>query len=117
VLSFFFYHTARVFVPLVLIVSLIYLLPTLRAIKTSYRYIFLISLFSILVLSFLLVVVFPGGKDRFNQVSIFGFPEAKLVLDEQLREDGMNGTPILLTRLFHNKMINYGLTFIGEYFS
>jgi hypothetical protein len=35
---------------------------------------------------------------------------------EQIREDGVMGTSVLATRLFHNKVINYSLTFASNYF-
>jgi len=56
------------------------------------------------------------GTGRFRQVSIFHFPEIRLVLEEQIREDGVARIPIVLTRAFHNKLVNYGLGYLKEYF-
>jgi len=75
----------------------------------------------------LLVVMFIGfgiftslldKSSRFNQVSIVATPETKLVLEEQIREDQF--TPPVITRAFHNKVINYARTItqnFGEYFT
>lgn len=51
-----------------------------------------------------------GGQARTSQVSIFSFPEARLVLDESIREDGSQN--VLFTRLFHNKLETYADTAI-----
>lgn len=117
ILSFFFYHTARVFVPVMFLIIFICAFKSLLKSKGKYKYIFLFSFLIIGFISFFLVVVLSGGKDRFDQVSIFSFPETQLVLNEQQREDGVSGTPIFLTRLYHNKVINYSLTFLKHYFS
>lgn len=70
-------------------------------------------------------VLFPNGfyaiagreklTGRFDQVSIFSSPGTKLILGEQLREDGANNGPILLSRIFHNKVTNYSLDIINNY--
>jgi len=70
-------------------------------------------------------IIFPNlfyvitGKDkltgRFNQVSIFSSQETKLVLGEQLREDGVRLQAIPITRLFHNKITNYSLDLALNY--
>jgi 4-amino-4-deoxy-L-arabinose transferase-like glycosyltransferase len=76
----------------------------------------------VLLVAFILfpnLFYFVAGKDkltgRFNQVSIFSSPETKLVLQEQLREDGVMNQPILITRSFHNKITNYSLDLINNY--
>ncbi len=104
--SLFFYHSSRIFVPLLVIV-----LSFLQR-KRSY--------FPVLIIIFLSLFLVFGtgvGTSRFQQISIFHFPEIRLVLEEQLREDGATKLPILLVRLFHNKVINYGLGYLKEYFS
>jgi len=49
-------------------------------------------------------------------LSIFQHPQTQLVLNEQIREDGSAGS-VLVTRVFHNKVINYSSTFLQNYFS
>lgn len=52
---------------------------------------------------------------RFNQVSIFSSPQTKLVLEEQIREDGTHFSPVLYTRLMHNKITNFSLDMATNY--
>ena len=67
-------------------------------------------------LAFFLVFVASGGTGRYSQVSIFNASETRLVMEEQIREDGIvDNSDIFTTRLFHNKVINYSLTFISNY--
>lgn len=114
--SFFFYHTPRIFVPLLFLSLLLFLFSTLRK-YTSNRYkIFLIGSFLFLsVMVFILVFFVKGGTGRYSQVNIFNFPETKLVIAEQIQENGIAGTNNLVTRLFHNKAVNYSFTFVSNY--
>lgn len=52
---------------------------------------------------------------RLRMLSIFQNPATQLVLDEQIREDG--GHNVNMTRFFHNKALNYSITFFENYFS
>ena len=76
-----------------------------------------VSFIFLCLLSFTLIFIVKGGTGRFSQVNIFGFPETKLVEAEQIREDGSIKAPLLETRVFHNKLINYSLTFTANYFA
>lgn len=115
-LSFFFYHTPRVFVPLLFFVLLISSLWQFRKTKNRSFQVGLIGSFLFVsLLSFLLVFKVSGGTGRYSQVSIFTFPETKLVMEEQIREDGWLKVPLLETRLLHNKAVNYTFTFAKNY--
>ncbi|MCX6791866.1 MAG: glycosyltransferase family 39 protein [Candidatus Gottesmanbacteria bacterium] len=116
ILSFFFYHTPRVFVPLLLL-SVVALIWGKRKIYTViFQRTGIILFIAIACMSLLLVFVIKGGTGRFGQVSIFGSPETKLVMEEQLREDGVRNAPPTISRIFHNKFVNYSLTFVTNYF-
>ena len=67
------------------------------------------------IIAIFLIFFVSGGRERFNQVSIFSFPETKLVMEEQIREDGVAGIITAVTRFFHNKPINYSLAYISNY--
>lgn len=115
-LSFFFYHTPRVFVPLLfLMVTLLFFSTWYRSKNARFKNVFAGAFVFLSAIAMLLVFVVSGGTERFSQVNIFGFPETKLVMEEQIREDGVAGNGILLTRSFHNKAINYSLTYIANY--
>lgn len=63
-------------------------------------------------------MTFLDSAHRFNQISILSTPETKLVIDEQIREDKFSQP--LITRLFHNKFVNYARTIaenFGAYFT
>ncbi len=114
--SFFFYHTSRVFVPLIFFASIVYLYPDwIKSIK-KYKISLLLSFFILSFISFSLVFLIKGGAGRFSQVNVFSYPETRLVLEEQIREDGISRAPVSLTRAFHNKAINYSLAFVSNYF-
>lgn len=113
-LSFFFYHTPRVFVPIMYFVILAVYFWDWKSVKMkSY---FIGSFLFLSLLSFFLVFLVGGGTNRFNQTSIFSYQETKLVMDEQIREDGVLATPAKISRLFHNKPTSYSLTFFSNYF-
>ncbi|MEX2012937.1 MAG: glycosyltransferase family 39 protein [Candidatus Levyibacteriota bacterium] len=54
-----------------------------------------------------------ASVSRFSQISIFTDSETKLVLEEQIRED--EGTHVMVTRFFHNKLVNYSRTTLGNF--
>lgn len=111
--SFFFYHTPRVFVPL-LLVSFAIVSSGLYTNKKYFKK-FLLSVFLVGLISFLLVFVVKGGAGRFSQVNIFGHPETKLVMEEEIREDGVSGFSPYVTRISHNKVTSYSRTFVSNY--
>lgn len=115
-LSFFFYHSPRVFVPLLFLFSLVYLYPLWKSFKLSLKASLMLSLILLSFVSFALVFLITGGVGRFTQVNIFKAPEVRLVMEEQIREDGSMNISIPATRLFHNKVINYSNALISNYF-
>lgn len=115
ILSFFFYHAPRVFVPLLFFVSLLYLYPLWKKFAFKYKLTLVIGFLITSLVAFSLVFLINGGTGRFSQVNIFGFPEVRLVLEEQIRESGIMGQKAFDTRIFHNKIINYSLAFASNY--
>ncbi|MEK7605347.1 MAG: glycosyltransferase family 39 protein [Patescibacteria group bacterium] len=115
-ISFFFYHTPRVFVPMLFLVFLGYFFWQFRTRLSRTHHTLMISVFCLLsVIAVYLVFLVSGGTGRFSQVNIFTFPETKLVMQEQIREDGSMHAPLITTRVFHNKLVNYPLTFVSNY--
>jgi 4-amino-4-deoxy-L-arabinose transferase-like glycosyltransferase len=115
-LSFFFYHTPRVFVPMLLVCMIILTWGKLKNYSSYYKYVGLLLTCGVILVSILLVFVVKGGTGRFSQVNIFGSPETRLVMEQQFREDGIQHAPVIISRLFHNKVMNYSLTFVSNYF-
>lgn len=115
--SFFFYHTPRIFVPLFFLSLILFLFPMLKRFKNrNYKIAIGSSWLFLIIVVFLLVFAVSGGTGRYTQVNIFSFPETRLIMEEQIREDGILGTNVFTTRFFHNKVIDYSLTFISNYF-
>jgi len=114
-LSFFFYHTPRVFVPLLFLATIAYLYPVWKRFKMKERVSLVASFLILSFVSFALVFIVPGGTGRYSQVNIFGYPAVKLVLAEQIVEGGLMHAPADVTRIFHNKVINYSLAAISNY--
>ncbi len=112
-LSFFMYFTPRVFIPLLL--GFIIFLYKIWKKNVEYRNFFLGSFLLLAIAVLLLIFGATGGTNRFNQVSIFGAIGTKLIMEEQIREDGVAGTNVKITQVFHNKVVNYSLTFISNY--
>lgn len=116
-ISFFFYQTPRVFVPLLFLALIIFFFLIRKIqVKNHYKKVFIYSFLLMLLLDIILVFVVSGGTGRFSQVNIFSYPETRLVMEEQIREDGVSGTETLVTRFFHNKGINFFLAYVSNYF-
>lgn len=115
-ISFFMYFTPRVFVPLLLLAILIYLFNLWHKGENIRYKSFLFGSFVYLgTLAFILVFVTRGGGDRFKQVSVFGSLGTRLVMEEQIREDGVANTHVKITQLFHNKVVNHLLAYVTNY--
>lgn len=115
-MSFFMYFTPRVFVPSLFLIIIFFIFNVWNKQKnTKYRNLLFGSFLFLGALAFFLVFLVKGGGDRFKQVSVFGSQETKLVMEEQIREDGVSGTSVKITQMFHNKVTNYLLTYISNY--
>ncbi len=69
---------------------------------------------AIIIVPLILVLSSHNLSQRIRMLSIFQNPGTQMVLNEQIREDGSSANT-LLTRVFHNKAINYSSTFLQNY--
>lgn len=114
-LTLFIYQAPRAFLPF--FVPLLILL--FLNIKNGKIYVSKIMLLFFATILLPLFVIF-SSKDlslRIRTVSIFSTQETQLTIDEQIRTDGVFKMPIMLTRMFHNKLIMYSQQFLENYFS
>ena len=111
-LSFFFYHSARFFVPAFLISTNFFIFLT-KDLQSKFVKKSLVVSNLILILFLVLLLYVSKGAVRPANISIFSTPETNLKLSEQIREDG--GQSTFITRFFHNKVINYAYTFSSNY--
>ena len=115
-LSFFFYHSPRIFVPLLFLFSILYLYSVWKSFKVNKKAYLILSFILLSLVSFALVFLIAGGTGRFTQVNLFKDPHVRLVMEEQIREDGSMKVSVPVTRFFHNKVVNYSLGLISNYF-
>lgn len=109
------YQAPRAFLP--------FFIPLLFVTFLQYRkiskqnIILVIFLFALTILLPVFLVLFsPDLSLRIKTVSIFTNAHTQLVIDEQLREDGVSGITPFLARIFHNKINGYVQAFIENYF-
>lgn len=113
-LTLFIYQAPRAFLPF-FIPLLILNFQKFKNIKSLFKP---IILFIILIIVPILVILLSKNLSlRINTVSIFATDQTKLELTEQIRNDGVLDFPVFLTRIFHNKIINYSNQFLENYFS
>ncbi|MBI3577376.1 glycosyltransferase family 39 protein [Candidatus Gottesmanbacteria bacterium] len=106
VVSFLFYHAARVFVPIMLIPLILYKRVTKASLVT----------FVGIVLALLLILKGSQGLGRPTTVSLLNIPGGWYgILAQQVAEDGTQ-QPIV-TRFFHNKLYTLGRAFLTSYFT
>lgn len=108
VVSFFSYHSTRITIPFLLLFFII--LSFKNKLKNT------VILFIIILLAYCLFPLLPNistSMGRFSQVSIFNEQGTKLLMEEQIREDG-NDSPVFVTRLFHNKLMNFSLKLLNN---
>ncbi len=111
-ISFLFYHSARLFVPLFLISVFI---GFAHIKKYSLRKLKTIGIFSICVFIILAGVFFLSkGANRPTSISILNIPGGNTEVTQQIGEDGHQNA--LITRILHNKALFYGRIFLYSYF-
>jgi len=110
VLSIFSYQAYRIFLPTVFILLSVSLFA--KILKENRLKIVVFTLFAILAVG--LLFIDPKSRARSQDFSIL-VNVPKLV--EQYTEDSLGGTPLLVTRAFHNKFVNTLLGIVARYFS
>lgn len=115
-LSFFFYHTPRIFVPLLFLAFILMLLLLIKKSLKDYKIALFFSFMFVSVFALFLVFGVSGGTGRYNQVSIFTSFETDFFQKQQIQEDAIAGSNNIQSRFFHNKATNTLLVFVSNYF-
>jgi len=68
----------------------------------------------LLIVTIINLLVIIGASQRFKQLSIFNAPIVMLTMEENIRED--QGGNVIVTRAFHNKIVNHFLVVSKNYF-
>lgn len=108
------YQAPRAFVP-IFIPFLIFLFRPAKEPKSVMLP--LVLLVGAVILPVYLILKSPDLSLRLSTVSILATAENQLVVDEQIREDGVLKISIPQARMFHNKVRAYGEQFLKNYFS
>ncbi|MFZ5366030.1 MAG: glycosyltransferase family 39 protein [Patescibacteria group bacterium] len=117
------YNTAKLFLPVFILVLVFIFFRELR--KLSPKWIIITVLTLVLVLGPMVYDIFFGqGGSRFGYLSIFNDPttapeigfERLEDLKVKLEEVPVGITPTLSSRIFHNKFLSWGTTFLTNYF-
>ena len=112
--SYFFYHSARLLVP-ILVVGIVYFYRGNVFYRNSIEVIKkpLLIITCILFISTFFFATIGESKERFSQVSIFNDLNIKTMRDQLPFEDGANN--VFTARLFHNKYALYSIELIQQY--
>lgn len=116
IISFFFYHTPRVFVPGLFAVFILMFLPIIKKSAEKYRVAVFFTFILVSAISLFLVFGIKGGTERYSQVNIFSSFETDFFQKQQIQEDAIAGSNHIISRIFHNKITNVSLIFINNYF-
>ncbi len=110
--SFLFYHSARIFVPLLLIFLIPIVFFSFKTIKRVKIYV--IGLSIALLLGLLFILAAGRGTARPINISVLNIPGGDKLIYQQIGEDGKQDP--FITRFFHNKPDFYSRLFLSSYF-
>lgn len=111
-LSFFFYHSARFFLPAFLIP---FLIISFLVWKPSKKILITTGVTFLSIMMCLGIIFYSTkGTNRPLSVSIFNIPGGDRQLQQLIDEDGIQHP--LITRFYHNKLYFYGRLFLSSYF-
>jgi 4-amino-4-deoxy-L-arabinose transferase-like glycosyltransferase len=114
-ISYFFYHTPRVFVPLAFLTLTTFFFPfwkkEAKPIRTKMLFVFVF----LSTIALFLVLLVKGGTGRYGQVNIFNNFQTSFFIGQERQEDGLSHAPVLLSRMVHNKISNVLRVFIDNY--
>lgn len=110
------YQAPRAFLPLFVPVLIFFSCFKNKSLRKKWVAAWLLFLLTI-ILPLLLILCSKSLSLRIRTVSLFATQQTQLVIDQQIREDGVTSIPIFLTRLFHNKPFGYLSQFLENYFA
>jgi 4-amino-4-deoxy-L-arabinose transferase-like glycosyltransferase len=109
-LSFYTNTVTRIFVvPFLFLMGIMYWKEFDRTVKWVF-----VGITIVITCSVLALYVNPAGA-RLSQISVFSTPDVQLPLNEEIREDGVEHVPVLVSRFFHNKISGYATYLLKNY--
>lgn len=113
-LTLFIYQAPRAFLPFFIpLLAISFLIPRITKKRT---FLIIVLFLSTIIIPLFLILSSKNLSLRIRTVSILAGSETQLVLDEQIREDGVEKTNNFITRIFHNKLIGYANEVLNNYF-
>lgn len=113
----FIYQSPRAFLP-VFIPFLVFMFR--KSLTTFYKGILIVFYCILIVVPVILVLRSPDLSTRIRTLNIFQFPRTQIMVNDWISTDGVMHVPYILTRVFHNKITGYALTYtenFADYFS
>jgi 4-amino-4-deoxy-L-arabinose transferase-like glycosyltransferase len=112
-ITLFIYQAPRAFLPF-FIPFLIFIFKE-RIINKKHFYVMTLLFITSILIPLFLILYSNTLSLRIKTVSIFSTQGTKLVIDEQIAEDGVSHIPAFAARLFHNKIIGFSNVFLQNY--
>jgi 4-amino-4-deoxy-L-arabinose transferase-like glycosyltransferase len=107
-ITLFIYQAPRAFMPIFIPFLAIIFWNKLKRLHK----IFIIAFYLILIIiPVFLVLTSTDLSTRIRSLSIFEFPQTKIMVNDWILTDGVTKNPYVFTRMFHNKVSGYFLTF------
>lgn len=107
------YQAPRAFLPLFIPVLLLTFNNSRNFFKVKIEYLLFIIL---IILPVILILTSPDLSWRITSLSIFNHAETRLVINEQLTTDSVQGLPYVISRAFHNKLTAFTLLILENFF-
>lgn len=112
-ITFLIYQAPRVFLPFFIPSMAFFVRKNLNATKIKY----LTLLFFTIIIVPLFIILFSKELSlRIRTVSIFSTNQTQLVIDEQIRGDGVSNVSRFIAKSMHNKPLAYASQFLQNYF-
>jgi 4-amino-4-deoxy-L-arabinose transferase-like glycosyltransferase len=110
--TYLFYQAPRAFLPLFIPFLVLFFSRKLKL--KEYFLIGILYLFFI-VLPLIIIVTSDTLSYRLRMLSVFSYPKTQALINEAIVEDGLSSQPVIVTRVFHNKIIGYTSEIFDNY--
>lgn len=114
-ITMFTYQAPRSFLPL--FIPLLLIIFLYKRFNSIYFKLSSILYLVFIILPVLYVIFSPTLSTRIKTLSVFNYPETKAELGQSYRAEGVSHVPLLISRVFHNKVTGYSSEIIKNYFN
>lgn len=113
-ITFFTYQASRSFIPFFIPMLILFFWG--KNFLSKQKIITMFFLFLLLTIPVITILSSNSLSLRLKTVSVFYSPQTQLILEDQIRNDGVQNMHPYVTRLFHNKIIGYSSQVFQNYF-